>query len=31
WSRRVDDTNRIVYRVAGDTIDVVQCRGHYND
>ena len=31
WSRRVDDTNRIVYRVAGDTIDVVQCRGHYSD
>ena len=31
WSRRVDDTNRVVYRVEGDTVDVIQCRGHYDD
>jgi toxin YoeB len=31
WSRRIDDTNRIVYRIAGDgTIEISQCKGHYN-
>ena len=29
WSRRLDEANRIVYRVEGDTLDVIQCRGHY--
>lgn len=31
WSRRIDDTNRLVYRISDDLIEVVQCRGHYND
>lgn len=31
WSRRIDEANRIVYRVAGDTIEVYQCKGHYED
>lgn len=31
WSRRIDDTNRLVYRISGDLIEVVQCRGHYDD
>ena len=30
WSRRIDDVNRLVYRILGDTIEVLQCRGHYN-
>ena len=30
WSRRIDDVNRLVYRVKGDRIEIVQCRGHYN-
>ena len=25
WSRRIDDTHRIVYRVEGDTVEVAQC------
>lgn len=29
WSRRIDDTNRLVYRVNGDVIDVISCKGHY--
>ncbi len=29
WSRRIDETNRLVYRVSGDTIEIVMCRTHY--
>jgi toxin YoeB len=29
WSRRIDDKNRIVYSVQGDTIYVISCRYHY--
>ncbi len=29
WSRRIDDANRLVYRVNGDVIDVISCKGHY--
>lgn len=32
WSRRIDDTNRLIYRIQGnDNIEIAQCRGHYND
>lgn len=31
WSRRIDDTNRLLYKVKDDCIEVVQCKGHYND
>lgn len=31
WSRRIDETNRIVYRVSGDSIEIYQCKGHYYD
>ena len=31
WSRRIDDKNRIVYRIDGDTIKIVQCGSHYRD
>lgn len=30
WSRRIDDANRIVYRITKDGVEVVQCKGHYN-
>ncbi len=30
WSRRIDDSNRLVYRVTDDTIEIVQCRTHYD-
>jgi toxin YoeB len=29
WSRRIDDCNRIIYRLEDDTIIVFQCRTHY--
>ena len=29
WSRRIDDTHRVVYRLSGELIEVLQCRGHY--
>ena len=31
WSRRIDATNRLVYRISGDIIEVVSCRYHYDD
>ena len=29
WSRRIDDTHRVVYAVDDDSITVIQCRYHY--
>jgi toxin YoeB len=29
WSRRIDEENRLVYRIVGDTLVVAQCRFHY--
>lgn len=31
WSRRIDDTNRLVYRIADDYVEIVQCKGHYEN
>ena len=31
WSRRIDEVNRLVYRITGDTIEIIQCKGHYQD
>ncbi|WP_010111584.1 Txe/YoeB family addiction module toxin [Acinetobacter sp. P8-3-8] len=30
WSRRIDKENRIVYKVASDSIIIAMCRYHYN-
>ncbi len=30
YSRRIDDTNRLVYKITDDIIEVYQCKGHYN-
>ncbi len=30
WSRRIDDTNRLVYSVAGNELAVIACRYHYD-
>lgn len=30
WSRRIDDTDRIVYYEQDGTIYIVSCRGHYD-
>jgi toxin YoeB len=29
WSRRIDREHRLVYRVDGDSLIIVQCRFHY--
>ena len=29
WSRRIDDTNRLVYAVDHHAITVISCRYHY--
>lgn len=31
WSRRIDDTNRLVYKITDDYIEIVQCKGHYDN
>lgn len=31
WSRRIDETNRIVYFEESGTVYIVACRGHYED
>jgi toxin YoeB len=30
WSRRIDDTNRLIYCVDGDDLVVIACRYHYD-
>lgn len=31
WSRRIDDKHRLVYRISGNELKIVQCRTHYHD
>ncbi|MCD8223249.1 MAG: Txe/YoeB family addiction module toxin [Clostridiales bacterium] len=31
WSRRIDETNRIVYRISDGILEILLCRGHYDD
>lgn len=31
WSRRIDSCHRLVYKISGDMIEIIQCRGHYDD
>ena len=31
WSRRIDEVNRLVYKVTNNQIEVIQCKGHYNN
>lgn len=31
WSRRIDDSNRFVYRISSDVLEILSCRGHYDD
>ena len=32
WSREIDEKNRMIYRILynGD-VDIIQCKGHYDD
>jgi toxin YoeB len=29
WSRRISQEHRLVYRVVGETVEVLSCRWHY--
>lgn len=29
WSRRINDTDRLVYRMNGDIVEIMQRKGHY--
>ena len=31
WSRHIDDTNRFVYRINNDKLEILSYRGHYED
>ena len=31
WSRRIDATNRFVYRIKNDVLEILSCKGHYDD
>jgi toxin YoeB len=31
WSRRIDDANRIIYRIHNNYIEIAQCGAHYRD
>ena len=30
WSRRIDDTHRLVYRVSDEAVTIVSCKYHYS-
>ena len=30
WSRRIDNANRLVYKVSDYGIEIIQCKGHYD-
>lgn len=29
WSRRIDEDNRLVYRIVNEQIEIAQCGSHY--
>lgn len=31
WSARIDEKNRIVFRVCQDAVEIAQCGSHYRD
>ncbi|MBO5390011.1 MAG: Txe/YoeB family addiction module toxin [Lachnospiraceae bacterium] len=31
WSLRIDEKNRLVFRVKDDVIEIIQCKNHYDD
>ena len=31
WSRRIDEKNRLIYRVTDEFIEIAGCRTHYGD
>ena len=31
WSVRIDEKNRIVFRIQGDDLEIIQCGTHYRE
>ena len=31
WSKRIDEVNRFIYRIQNDVLEILSCKGHYND
>jgi len=31
WSRRINEKDRLIYQIEGNTIHILACRYHYND
>ena len=31
WSRRIDGVHRLVYRIHNGILEVLSCKGHYDD
>ncbi len=31
WSRRIDEVNRLIYRIEENRLEILQCRSHYDD
>jgi toxin YoeB len=31
YSCRIDDANRLIYRLTDNGLEIAQCRGHYSD
>ena len=31
WSRRIDEVNRLVYRIKDGCLEVLSCKGHYDN
>ena len=31
WSRRINDKDRLIYRIDGEDICIIACRYHYDD
>ncbi len=31
WSRRINETDRLVYKYEDGVLTIYQCKGHYND
>lgn len=31
YSRRIDEANRLIYRKEGELLEIISCKGHYED
>ena len=31
YSRRIDEANRLIYRIVDGTLEIIACKGHYGD